>query len=79
MAAVGAFAEHLFFCLLTYKRTCWQRPVQGILALVESYSADIVNRSCQRALVYGAYDYQTIKRICQNGLYVLPLEFQQDY
>ena len=79
MAAVGAFAEQLFFCLLTYKRTCWQRPVQGILALVESYSADIVNRSCQRALVYGAYDYQTIKRICQNGLYVLPLEFQQDY
>lgn len=79
MAAIGAFAEQLFLCLLTHKRGYWHRPVQGILALTKSYSADIVNRSCQRALAYGAYDYQTIKRICQNGCYVLPLEFNGDY
>lgn len=78
MAAVGAFAEQMFFCLLTHKQTYWHRSVQGILALAKGYSADIVNRSCQRALAYGAYDYQTIKRICKNGCYVLPLEFNGD-
>lgn len=78
MAQIGQFAEQLFFGFLAHKKNSWGRPVQGILALTKNYSSDIVNRSCQRALAYGAYDYQIIKRICQNGSYVLPLEFQGD-
>lgn len=78
MAKVGAFAEQLFFCLLQHKKACWRRPVQGVLSLVKTYSADVVNLSCQRALAYGAYEYQIIKRICQNACYVLPIEFPGD-
>lgn len=78
MAKVGQFAEQLFFGFLAHKKNSWARPIQGILALTKKYSSDIVNRSCQRALAYGAYDYQIIKRICQNGSYVLPIEFPGD-
>jgi len=78
MAAIGNYAEQLFFCLLQYRKNGWNRSVQGIIALTKSYSPDIVNKSCKRALAYGAYGYQTIKRICQNGSYMLPVEFKGD-
>lgn len=74
MAAVGFFVEQMFFCMVQYKKQSWSRPVQGVLSLVKKYSSDIVNRSCKRALAYGAYDYQIIKRICENGSYNLPVE-----
>lgn len=74
MAAIGNDAEQMFFCLLKHKKGCWSRPIQGIIALTKHYSPDIVNRSCKRALAYGAYDYQIIKRICHNGSYTLPIE-----
>lgn len=74
MAAVGNFAGQMFFCIVQHKKQAWSRPIQGILSLVKKYSSDIVNRSCERALAYGAYDYQIIKRICENGSYNLPVE-----
>jgi hypothetical protein len=78
MAEVGNFVEQIFFCILENKKQSWGRPVQGILSLVKRYSSDIVNRSCERALAYGAYDYQIIKRICENGSYNLPVEFLEE-
>lgn len=75
MAAIGQYAEQLFFSLLENKKQGWSKPVQGILSLTKKYSANIVNLSCQRALAFGAYEYQIIKNICQNGSYHLPLEF----
>lgn len=78
MAEVGNFVEQIFFCIVQYKKQAWSRPVQGVLSLVKRYSSDIVNRSCERALAYGAYDYQIIKRICENGSYNLPVEFSEE-
>jgi hypothetical protein len=75
MAAIGQYAEQLFFSLLENKKQGWTRPVQGILSLTKKYSSEIINLSCQRALAFGAYEYQMIKNICQNGSYHLPLEF----
>lgn len=74
MAGIGAYAEKLFFCILETKQNCWSRPIQGILALNKRYSNEIINRSCERALVFGVYDYKVIKRICENGSYHLPIE-----
>jgi len=74
MANIGKHAEQLFFSLLENKKNNWTRPIQGILSLTKKYSTDIVNRSCQRALAFGANEYQVIKNICQNGSYNLPLE-----
>ena len=74
MAKIGCYAEQLFFSVLENKKSNWTRPVQGILSLTKKYSAEIVNRSCQRALAFGTYDYQVIKNICHTGSYHLPLE-----
>jgi len=75
MAGVGNFAEQMFFRMLETKKNSWSRSVKGILNLANHYSPKVVNLSCQRALAYNIYDYQVIKRICQNGSYTLPLEF----
>lgn len=74
MAQIGQYAEQLFFSILEKRKQGWTRPVQGILSLTKKYPAEIVNRSCQRALAFGAYEYQVIKNICQNGSYNLPLD-----
>lgn len=75
MAAMGQFAEQMFFGLVEHYKNSWSRPVQGILALKKSFSSEVINLACQRALAYSAYEYQIIKNICQNGSYVLPVEF----
>jgi transposase len=75
MAEIGVYAEQFFFSIVDEKKSGWTRPVQGILSLTKKYPADVVNRSCQRALAYGAYNYQIVKNICQNGSYHLPVEF----
>lgn len=74
MASIGQHAERLFFMLLENRKQSWSRPIQGILSLTKKYSYDVVDKSCQRALAFGAYEYQMIKNICQNGSYNLPLE-----
>lgn len=78
MAAIGSHAEQLFFSIIENKKDCWTRPVQGILSLTKKYPADIVNRSCQRALAFGAFEYQIIKNICLNGSYNLPIEINEE-
>lgn len=76
MAEIGVFAEQLFFLILEENKTYWPQPVSGILSLTKSYSKDIVELACKRALSYGAWQYHIIKNICQNGAYTLPVEFE---
>lgn len=53
------------------------RSIAGILALRKKHGEDVLDRACQRACHYGSITYQTVKKICENGLYALPLEAQQ--
>ena len=78
MAAIGSYAEQLFFLIIDNRKGYWFKSVQGILALEKNYSAEIVNLACKRALAYNVYEYQTIKNICKNGSYKLPIEFQEE-
>ncbi len=50
------------------------RSISGILALARKYGNDAVNRACERANYYGNISYKSIKRICESGLYELPIE-----
>lgn len=75
MAQIGEYAEQVFFRIIDERPNDWSRPVQGILSLIKRYPKEVVNLSCKRALAFGAYQYQTIKNICFNGSYVLPVEF----
>ncbi len=77
MAAIGQFAEQIFFAMISTYKNAWSRPVQGVLSLTKSFSSEVINLACQRALAYCAYEYQIIKNICKNGAYHLPVEAQE--
>jgi hypothetical protein len=71
---VGPYCAKLFNQVVTSQPKHWTRTVKGILSLTKFYSAQTVEASCQRALVYGIAEYQTVKRICKNAAYALPLQ-----
>ena len=74
MAKIGHYAEQMCLALIREQQRSWYRPVQGILSLVKSHPPEVVNLACQRALAYQALGYQRVKRICNNGSYLLPLD-----
>jgi len=76
MAEIGVFAEQLFFLILKENKTYWSQAVRGILSLTKQYPREVVEMACKRALAYGVYQYQTVKRICESGSYVLPVDFE---
>jgi transposase len=73
MKEVGEDAGKLFLLLIAKHPHNWNRISQGILSLTKEHSKEIVNLSCKRALAFGVTKYQTIKNICTNGSYNLPL------
>lgn len=75
MSDIGTFAEQMFFLILKKTRYHWSCPVKGIISLTKKYPKEIVDMACKRAIAYGAYQYQTVKRMCENGSYLLPVDF----
>jgi transposase len=53
------------------------RSICGILALQKKHGEEAVDKACARALHYGNITYRAVKKICESGLYQLPLEEQQ--
>ena len=78
MADIGPYAEQIFFLVLQKQGRDWSRTVQGILSLTKSYPKEIIDLACKRAVAFGVYQYQIIKRICHNGSYNLPVEFNHE-
>ena len=74
MAAIGPYAEKMFYLIAEEKPNNWSRIVCGILSLKKSYPDKIIEASCKRTYHYRAASYQIVKRICRNGSYTLPLE-----
>jgi len=66
MQNIGPFSEQLFFFIKENQKNCWFRTVQGILSLEKSFSKEVVDLACKRALAFQVYEYQTIKNICKN-------------
>jgi transposase len=66
MAFLEALKEH--------KPFCWQKMVMGLFRLTEEYGAQNVDMACKRALLFGAYSYQSVKTICRKGLHLAPSE-----
>jgi transposase len=75
MAGIGPYAEQLFFALVETQPKTWGKSTRGILSLLKKYPKDIIDLACKRALAFNAYKYQTVKNICENGAYALPVEF----
>ena len=75
IAEVGPYAEQMFFAIVNRMPKVWERPVKGILSLLKKYPKDILEATGKRALAFNVSSYQTVKNICANGAYALPVEF----
>ena len=51
----------------------WYRVIKGVISLRKTYSDEIIDLACKRALHYGIYSYIIIKRILENNCFNLPL------
>ena len=45
----------------------WYRAVKGIINLRKTYSDEIIDLACKRALHFGIYSYSRIKKILENN------------
>lgn len=78
---MGAIGEGALTFLETFRNTqmyqCHHyRSISGILALRKKYGDEAVDKACARACHYGNITYRAVKKICESGLYTLPLEEQ---
>ncbi len=76
---MGEIGKHaLDFLERFYRTTMYRdhhyRSISGVLALARKYGNDVVDKACERANYYGNISYKSIKRICESGLYELPIE-----
>lgn len=55
------------------------RSIAGILSLRKTYSKEIIDNACKRALSYEVFSYKVIKRICEKGIDQLPIEKNSTY
>lgn len=55
------------------------RTISGILALRKKYPNLIIDAACKRALHYSSVTYGTVKKICEKGLIVIPLEHNESF
>lgn len=54
------------------------RSLSGIKALAKRYGNDVVDKACQRACHYKSISYKSVKKICESGLYDLPLDGERE-
>ena len=73
MKQVGADVGRIFLAFVDLYPKNWNRPVQGVLSLTKFFPKEIVNLACRRALAFNVIEYSTIKNICSNGSYNLPI------
>jgi hypothetical protein len=66
--AVGKVAE----CILSDKAVDGMRPVRALVHLAGKYSAQRLERACQRALLYQTASYSSVKSILVKKLDELP-------
>lgn len=76
MLSIGNYANDFFYAVVNEYPHSWNRTISGIIDLTKTYTAEIINLSCRRALFYGALQYSTVKNICKEGCYNLPLDLQ---
>lgn len=74
MQEIGPYALQFFDLMLEKQLNFWGKPIYGVLNLNKKYGSKIIEKACMRAIHFDSIKYQTIKNICEKGLYNLPLE-----
>lgn len=80
MQKIGNNCKLLLEFLQREKSRDWHRSAKGIVALRKTYSDELIDKACHRALSYGITSYSKIKNILDNNAVNLPLpEFGGSY
>ena len=81
MASIGPNAFIFFenYLISSSNRKYHYRSISGILSLRKSYTVELIDDACRRAVEYGAFSYKTIKNICEKNLISLPSGYHQSY
>lgn len=69
MLEIGPNALEFFRKVLERNQNHWGKPIYGVLKLKDKFGCEIIEKACKRALTFGSIKYQTIKNICEKGLY----------
>jgi hypothetical protein len=69
MNEIGEDAKDFFSSIKNLKPNSYTRTISGILHLRDKYTNEIINQSLKRASLYGVYNYLSIKKIIEDGLY----------
>lgn len=77
MQEIGPYALKFFDLIFENCQNYWGKPIYGVLKLKEKYGNQVIEKACMRAVTFNSVKYQTIKNICENGLYNLPIENNQ--
>jgi transposase len=70
---IGPNVKDFLIQLQESKPFHWHRMITGIMKLKKNYSESIIDLACQRALNYHSISYQSVKKICEDRLYLQPL------
>jgi len=73
MEEIGEYTKTLFANIVKENPNSWYRTVSGILNLRKTYSDQVIELSCKRALYFSITQYSKIKSICESGCYNLEL------
>jgi len=68
----GSFTREFLNEIMIQKPLHWHKQMQGIFSLEKSFSKQIINSACKRALDYNLLSYSIVKNICSNKLYDIP-------
>ncbi|MFC1567190.1 IS21 family transposase [bacterium] len=79
MQKIGANAVAFFKVYVGENQINWNRAINGILSLLKTYTPEIIDAACKRALKYDALKYQIVRNICQNGSYNLPIDKMESH
>nr|WP_207751262.1 IS21 family transposase [Anaeromonas frigoriresistens] len=74
MLEIGPSALEFFDKVLDKNQNHWGKPIYGVLKLKDKFGSDIVEKACKRALAFGSIKYQTLKNICEKGIYEQPTD-----
>lgn len=74
MLEIGPYALEFFDRIFEKHNNHWGKPIYGILKLKDKFGSGVIEKACQRALTFGSLKYQTIRNICEKGLYKVPAD-----
>ena len=81
MTEIGVNAVDFFhsFCSKSHVHKYDYRTISGVLALRKKYDNSVIDMACKRAIYYNSVTYGTVKKICEKGLIILPVERSESF